>query len=419
MKKNRIGVVGLGYIGLPLALELGKHFKVIGYDIDSKRIRNLKKGIDNTNEISQKKILSSKKIFFSSNSENLKECNIYIIAVPTPIYKNKIPNLTFLNQSIKLISRYITTGNIIIFESTVYPGATEDYCVPLIEKYSKLKFNRDFFVGYCPERINPGDKKNNIENINKLVSGSNSKTTNKIKKLYETFIRAKVYKTSSIKVAEAAKILENTQRDINIAFMNEISIIFNKLNVDTSEVIQAASTKWNFLRFQPGLVGGHCISVDPYYLAHIAHKNREKPLLIKSARKINNTIPKYIVKNLENNLKNLSKPNSKIKILIMGITFKENCSDIRDSKPLEIVKLLNKKKYKTYIFDPWVNKKQLINLNLISKPKTNFYDAVIITVKHDVFKKMNINKIKKLGKKKSYLYDIKSIYNKSLSDFRL
>ena len=197
MKKNRIGVIGLGYIGLPLAVELGKHFKVIGYDIDSRRIKNLKKGIDNTNEISQKKILTSKKIFFSSNSENLKECNIYIVAVPTPIYKNKTPNLSFLYQSIKSISRYISTGNIIIFESTVYPGATEDYCVPLIEKYSKLKFNRDFFVGYCPERINPGDKKNNIENINKLVSGSDSKTTNKIKKLYETFIRAKVYKTSS------------------------------------------------------------------------------------------------------------------------------------------------------------------------------------------------------------------------------
>ncbi len=419
MKKDKIGVIGLGYIGLPLAVELGKHYSVVGYDIDNNRVKNLQKGIDATNEIPRKKILSSKKIEFSNNLNLLKKCNIYIIAVPTPIYKNKTPNLSYLKKSIKLICNYLDRNNIVIFESTVYPGATEQYCVPLIEKYSKLKFNKDFFVGYCPERINPGDKKNNIENINKIVSGSDKKTTIKIKNLYKTFIKAEVFMTSSIKVAEAAKILENTQRDINIAFMNEISVIFNKLNIDTSEVIEAASTKWNFLNFKPGLVGGHCISVDPYYLAYIAQANKKKPILIKTARKINNNIPNYIINNLENNLKILNKNNSNIKILIMGLTFKENCSDIRDSKSLEIVKLLSKKKYKINIYDPWVIKKKYKHLSLINKPKYNYYDAILVTVKHDIFVKLGINKIKKFGKKKSYLYDIKSLFKKNYSDFRL
>ncbi len=420
MVKNRIGVIGLGYIGLPLAVELGKYFPVIGFDINKIRVKNLRDGFDHTNEISSKKIKISKKLQFTNNASSLKNCNIFIIAVPTPIYKNKSPNLTFLKKSIRLVSKNIKKNDIIIFESTVYPGATEEYCVPLLEKFSKMKYNLDFFVGYCPERINPGDKKNNIENINKIVSGSNIQSTLKIKNLYKTFIKAKVYATSSIKVAEAAKILENTQRDVNIAFMNEISMIFNKLNIDTNEVIKAASTKWNFLDFKPGLVGGHCISVDPYYLAYISQKYEQNPIIIKTARKINNKIPIHITKSLEKDLNKFNQPNFKIRILIMGITFKENCSDTRDSKSMEIFKLLNKKKYETHVYDPLVSEhNDLKKINFVNKPKKKYYHAILITVKHNFFIKLGINKIKNYGRKNAFIYDIKSIFKKQDSDFKL
>ena len=416
----KIGVIGLGYIGLPLAVEFGKYFNVVGYDKNETRIKDLKRSIDYSNELSSKYINSSKKLTFTLNSNDLKRCNFFIIAVPTPIYSNKKPDLRLIKEAIKIVSKFLKKKDFVIFESTFYPGATEEYCVPLLEKYSKLKLNKDFFVGYCPERINPGDKKNSLTNINKLVSGSNKYSLKIIKNLYMQIIKAKVFDTSSIKIAEAAKIIENTQRDVNIALMNEISKIFNKLNIDTNEVLDAASTKWNFLPFKPGLVGGHCISVDPHYLSFISEVNKVDSKIIKTSRLINNSVPKYIVRNLINQIKN-KKNYQDIKILIMGITFKENCSDIRNSKSLEIYQLLIKKKFRIDIYDPNVNKinNNFNNLKIIKKPKQNYYDVILITVKHDIFKKIGINKIKKYGKTQSLIYDLKSLFDKKYSDFRL
>ncbi len=416
----KIGVIGLGYIGLPLAVEFGKYFSVIGYDKNKNRINDLIKGIDYSNEISFKKIKSSKKINFSNKASDLKTCNIFIVAVPTPIYQNNNPDLRLIKHSIKTISKYLKKKDIVIFESTFYPGATEDFCVPLLEKFSGLIFNNDFFVGYCPERINPGDKKNNITNINKLVSGSNKFSLKIIKNLYMKIIKAKVIATSSIKIAEAAKIIENTQRDVNIALINEISKIFNKLKIDTNEVLDAASTKWNFLDFKPGLVGGHCISVDPHYLSYIAEKNKIESKLIKTSRTINNSVPNYIINNLLKKFKN-RKNYTKISILIMGITFKENCSDVRNSKSLEIYKLLKNKNFNIDIFDPNVRDidGKLNKLQIIKKPRNNYYDAIIITVKHSIFSKIGISKIKKYGKKSSLIFDLKSLFDKKYSDFRL
>ena len=411
-----LAIIGLGYVGLPLALAFGKFFKTIGYDIDLRRINELKKGFDRNNESSHNNFVKSKFITFTNEKNKLKNANVYIVTVPTPIYKNKKPDCRLLINACKLIGKILKKNDIVIFESTVFPGMTEDICVPILSKTSGLFLNLDFYVGYSPERINPGDTKRNLKNIPKLVSSSNKNTLKIIYFLYSKIIKAKIHKVETIKIAEAAKIIENTQRDINIAFMNELAVLFDKLNIDTHKVIKAASTKWNFLKFYPGLVGGHCIGVDPYYLTHIAKLNQYKTKIILSGRKINDNMYKYIIKKLINQLQK-KKFNNKIKILIMGYTFKENCSDIRNSQVVIINNSLSKD-YIVNIFDPlvWNNYKNKIK-NLIRKPKKNYYDVIILAVNHKVFLNMGINNILKFSKKKNIIYDIKNVfpnYNNSL-----
>ena len=368
MKKNKIAIIGLGYIGLPLALSFSKKFSVIGFDVSKKRINQLNHSIDINREFTFSKINSRKKnLIFTNKHSYLKECNFYIVTVPTPVYKNNKPNLNFLKTATKTISKYLKHKDTVVYESTVYPGVTENFCAPILEKYSKLKlrnqhnqkFVKDnfFYIGYSPERINPGDKNHTLENIPKIISASTNDSGKQLKKIYESIIKNGVYLVNDIKVAEAAKVIENTQRDINIAFINELSIIFRKLNIDTLDVLKAASTKWNFLKFYPGLVGGHCISVDPYYLSHKANKVGYKPKLIMAARNLNNMMFKNITNEIQSII-NSNYKNKKIKILLMGITFKEDCSDLRNSQVLNIYNYLKTKNY-VDLYDPNVEKNEV------------------------------------------------------------
>jgi|TARA_B100000315_G_scaffold56727_1_gene51066 UDP-N-acetyl-D-galactosamine dehydrogenase len=414
LKKETIGIIGLGYVGLPLALEFGKKFKVIGYDSDKSRILGLKKNFDKTFEIRKKEFRRSKKLSFTNNDEDLNNCNIFIIAVPTPINKKKKPDLTHLKKASILVGKKLKKNDLVIFESTIYPGGTEKFCIPLLNKYSNLKVNNDYSVGYSPERISPGDKKRKLTKIIKIVSGSNSKALLKVSKLYKTVIKAGIYRTSSIKTAEASKIVENVQRDINISLMNELSLIFSKLNIDTCDVLKAAKTKWNFVNFKPGLVGGHCISVDPYYLKSTAETKGYHPYLISSGRKINENMGNFIVNKL---IKKTKKENKKknFKVGIMGITFKENCSDTRNSQILKIIKHLKKNKIRTIIADPKVdpdemNKKYKLKVVRKINKKVN---ALIIAVAHREFSKLKLNYFKKILKKERLIFDIKSILNKN------
>ncbi len=423
--KNKISIIGLGYVGLPLALEFGKLFNTVGYDLDSKRIKDLKKGNDTTNEISLNIIKKSKKLFFTNNKYDLEESNIFIITVPTPLKNNNKPDFSHIIESSKLVANFLRKKNVIIYESTVYPGATEEICIPIIEKYSGLKYNIDFFVGYSPERINPGDKKRSLTKIMKLTSGSTKKVADFVDALYKTIIKAGTFKVKSIKVAEAAKVIENTQRDLNVALMNELSIIFNQLDIDTQEVLNAANTKWNFLPFKPGLVGGHCIGVDPYYLTYKSTQSGYKPKFILSGRKINNQMSSIICKNLIKIMKNKKIVIKKSRVLVMGLTFKENCTDIRNSKILDTIKKLESKDIIVDCHDPLLSKENLKlsptnQINLINKlSKKVLYDAIIISVAHEIFKKIKIEKLRTYCKKKSVIYDLKSIYPKSLTDIRL
>ena len=423
MKFNKIviGIIGLGYVGLPLAVSFAKKNQVIGFDTNKRRINDLKKGLDNTFEVQKKTIRNAKNIIFSNNFKDLKKCNCFIVTVPTPINKIKNPDFSHLVSASKLVGLVLKKGDVVIYESTVYPGATEEICVPILEKKSNLTFNRDFFVGYSPERMNPGDKKHTVSNIIKVTSGSNKLTADFVDKLYKSIVKVGTYKSSSIKVAEAAKVIENTQRDINIALINELSIIFNKLNIDTEEVLKAAGTKWNFLPFRPGLVGGHCIGVDPFYLTFKSKKVGYVPKIILSGRSLNDRMSKYIAKRLITKMKNtkIKIPNSKV--LVMGITFKENCPDTRNSKVFDLIKELEKYKIKITAFDPWVNKDQLSQnkIKLIKKPKINNYDSVLITVPHKIFEKMGIKKIKKFTKKNSIIFDLKFLFPKEFSNLRI
>jgi UDP-N-acetyl-D-galactosamine dehydrogenase len=422
LKKIKISIIGMGYVGLPLAVSFAKNNEVIGFDLNKKRINDLKKGLDETFEISKSSILHSKKLTFSTNLNDLKKSNCYIITVPTPIDRFKNPDFSFLISASNLVGSILKKQDIIIYESTVYPGATEEICVPALEKKSSLKYNKDFFVGYSPERINPGDKKHTVENIIKVTSGSNKVTANFVDKLYSSIVKVGTYKASSIKVAEAAKVIENTQRDINIALINELSLIFSRLNIDTEEVLKAAGTKWNFLPFRPGLVGGHCIGVDPYYLTYKSEKMGYKPKIILSGRQLNDNMSKYLVKKLTSKMKKNKIKIKNSKILIMGLTFKENCPDTRNSKIFDLVKQLKEYKINVSVFDPWVNQKKLStidNIKLIKKPKKNNYDCVILAVAHNIFEKIGIDKIKKLTKKKHIIYDLKYMFPKKFSDLRL
>jgi len=422
IKDIRLAVIGLGYVGLPLALEFSKRRKVIAFDINKKRVRELRSGIDKNKENTKEELKKSNLIKLTDNKNNLKKANFFIITVPTPIDDLKKPDLHPLIKATEIVGKILKKGDVIVYESTVYPGCIEEVCVPKLEKFAKLKFNKDFFCGYSPERINPGDKKHTISKIKKITSGSTPVISDLINDLYGEIIVAGTYKASSIKVAEAAKVIENTQRDLNIALVNELSIIFNKLNIDTKEVLDAAETKWNFLPFKPGLVGGHCIGVDPYYLTYKAMKIGYKPQVILSGRKINDNMGNHVVLEM---IKLMKKKKIKIKnskILIMGLTFKEDCSDIRNSGVKKIIDGLKKHTQNIELYDPWTNKKEIKSIYNIY-PKTTLdednYDGIIISVAHKIFKNMGEKKIVKLCKKKHVIYDLKYLLSKNLSSLRL
>lgn len=417
-----LGIVGLGYVGLPLAIEFGKIRTVKGFDIKSSRIEELIMGIDKTLEVEPQEFEDAKYIQFTANIEDLKDCNCFIITVPTPITDDKKPDLTPLLAASKTIASILKKGDIVIYESTVYPGATEEECVPILEHESGLVFNKDFFVGYSPERINPGDRKHRLPSIIKITSGSTPDIAKKIDKLYKSIILAGTHQASSIKVAEAAKVIENTQRDLNIALINEFALIFNMMNIDTEEVLLASGTKWNFLPFRPGLVGGHCIGVDPYYLTHKAQSIGYEPEIILSGRNLNDSMSSYIVNNLLDEMHNRNLEITNSNILVMGLSFKENCPDFRNSKIIDLISGLSLKGAKVDCYDPWVNKSQAkeeLSIELIDLPQENKYSAIIIAVAHLQFLEMGSDNIRSLGNEQVIIYDLKYVLPQSASDLRL
>jgi UDP-N-acetyl-D-glucosamine/UDP-N-acetyl-D-galactosamine dehydrogenase len=418
---SQIAVIGLGYVGLPLAVEFSKIRSVVGFDINSKRINELSRGNDTTLEI-EKHEFKSLNIKFTDSISEIQESKIFIVTVPTPINEKKLPDLEPLIAATKSISGILKKGDLVIFESTVFPGATEDICGQLLEKESGLTLNQDFYLGYSPERINPGDKDHKVANIMKVTSGSTQEVANIVDKLYSSIVSAGTFQARSIKVAEAAKVIENTQRDLNIALMNELSIIFDILDIDTQEVIDAASTKWNFLNFSPGLVGGHCIGVDPYYLTYKAQEVGYQPEIILAGRKLNDEMGAYVAKKFSANLNSKKIPLKGCKILVMGISFKENCPDTRNSKVLDLVSELHSNDMDIDVLDPWVESNELLlslSIKLVNKPKNNHYDGIILAVGHQQFLDLGIDKIKNFAKKKHIFFDIKSIFPLDKSDFRL
>ena len=426
MKQKVIAIIGLGYVGLPLAIEFGKKYKTIGFDLSENKINHYKNSNDPNSQIKRNDFISSKYLKFITNIINIRIADFIIVTVPTPIDKSNNPDLFALKKACQLIGNNMKKNSIIVFESTVYPGATEEYCIPILERFSKLIWKKGFNVGYSPERMNPGDRYHTLKKTIKVVSGDTPKTLEKIHKLYRSIIKAEVVKAKSIKIAEAAKVIENTQRDLNIALINELSIIFELLNLDTKEVLEIAKTKWNFLPFEPGLVGGHCIGVDPYYLTYKSKQVGYKPKIILSGRKLNDYMGLHVVKILLKNFKNNKIKIQGSKILILGFSFKENCNDFRNTKVIDIYKGLTKKKCIVDIYDPYVNKLEVyevykINIleNLIANYRANYYDSIIISVPHQVFIEMGIDKIKSFAKKKSIIFDLKSIFPKNKIDLSL
>ncbi len=420
MREIKICTIGLGYIGLPLSIKLSKKFNVIGYDIDFKRVKELKNNCDCTNEVSKKELIKSK-ILFSNKVTDIINCNFFIITVPTPVTKSKKPDLGSLINATRMLGKILKKNDVVVYESTTFPGCTDEICIPLLEKISKLKINKDFWCGFSPERMNPGDKINKLSKINKIISSTNTEGLNKIDKIYKNITSKKIIKVSSIKIAESAKIIENIQRDINIALMNELSMLFNVMNIDFTKVLKAASTKWNFLNFKPGIVGGHCISVDPYYLADKARKVNFKTNLILSGREINDHMSNYISKKFIQifNKKNL--PNKRI--LIIGTTFKENVPDTRNSQSIKIINKLNKNNFKISTFDPiknidLKNVNNIKNFNMLSKYQ-NYFSGILILVPHDAIKKKGSIYYEKLLKKNNVFFDIKNIFDKKNIDFKL
>ena len=420
--KFTLAVIGLGYVGLPLALEFAKKKNVIGFDLEKKRINQLKSKIDKNLEIGKEEFKNLKKILFTNNKKDLKSADCFIITVPTPIDKFKKPDLRPILNASRMVGQSLKNDDVVIYESTVYPGCIEEKCVPILEKFSKLKFNKHFFCGYSPERINPGDKTLKISNIKKITSGSTPKIAKFVDDLYGEIIKAGTHKAPNIKVAEAAKVIENTQRDLNIALINELAILFNKLNINTQEVLDAASSKWNFIPFKPGLVGGHCIGVDPYYLTYKAKKIGYNPKVILAGRNINDNMGNYVASQL---IRKMKKKNIKVKeskILIMGLTFKENCTDIRNSGIQSVFKKLKKLKCRLDLYDPWADRfeiKRIYNTYPISKLDKQKYDSIIIAVAHKKFKELGIKFISKLCKKNYLIYDLKSLFSKNVNILRL
>ena len=417
-----IAIIGLGYVGLPLAIEFGKKYQTLGFDINQSRVKELLSGHDATLEVSDEELQDVPFMSYSFSLDDLKACNVYIVTVPTPIDEHKRPDLTPLLKASEMLGKVVNKGDIIIYESTVYPGATEEVCVPKVEQVSGLVFNRDFFVGYSPERINPGDKEHRVTNILKVTSGSTPEIAETVDQLYKSVITAGTHKASSIKVAEAAKVIENTQRDVNIALINELSVIFNKLDIDTLEVLEAAGTKWNFLPFRPGLVGGHCIGVDPYYLTHKAQSVGYHPEMILAGRRLNDGMGKYVVSELVKKMLTQRIHVEGANVLVMGLSFKENCPDLRNTKVVDIVAELKEYNIDADIVDPWCSADEASNeygLELTVEYKNGHYDAIILAVSHDQFKQMGAESIRKLGKQSHVLYDLKYVLDKKDVDMRL
>ena len=418
----KLAIIGLGYVGLPLAVAFGEKREVVGFDINADRIMELKDARDHTLEVSSEEIKQSYGLTFSADPRDLSAANCYIVTVPTPVNELKQPNLSPLIAASNLIGCLLSKGDIVIYESTVYPGATEDDCVPELERASSLKFNEDFFVGYSPERINPGDKSHRLKDIVKVTSGSTHETASLIDDLYGLIIEAGTYKASSIKVAEAAKVIENTQRDVNIGLINELSLIFDKMDIDTEEVLLAAGTKWNFLNFRPGLVGGHCIGVDPYYLTHKAQLLGYDPEIILAGRRLNDGMAKFVASKLIRTMKAKLIAVENSRVLIMGLTFKENCPDLRNTKVLDIAVELQKHDIYIDAFDPWLDidaSNLHLPISLISNPEQDSYDAIIVAVAHSEFKEMGSVQIRSFGKVNHILFDLKYLFSSSESDLRL
>ena len=421
-KNPRICIIGLGYVGLPLAVEFGKSYQTIGFEINIERVEELQKGIDATLEVDAELLQQAKKLSYTYNIEDIKRSDVYIVTVPTPIDKHKNPDLTPLIKASELLGKVLKPNNIIIYESTVYPGATEEICAPILSKVSGLILNEDFYLGYSPERINPGDKEHRVTNIIKVTSGSTDEVAEYVDKLYQSIITAGTYKASSIKVAEAAKVIENIQRDINIALINELAIIFARLNIDTLEVLEAAGTKWNFLPFRPGLVGGHCISVDPYYLTHKAQEVGYNPEIILAGRRINDNMGVFITNQVIKLMLQKRIQVADSRILILGLTFKENCPDLRNTRVVDIVDELKTYNANIDVYDPWVDiniAKKEHQIDMILELKNNTYDAIIVTVGHNVFKDLGSENIKALGKQNFIIYDTKSLLPHDDVDGRL
>ena len=422
LQELRLAIIGLGYVGLPLAVEFGKKRDVIGFDLNIERINQLKNFHDSTLEVSEKDLQNAKKLKFAYETEKISESNCFIVTVPTPIDDRKKPDLNPIKKASEMISKILKKNDLVIYESTVFPGATEEFCVPILEANSGLTFNKDFFCGYSPERINPGDKEHRLSSITKVTSGSTEEIANLVDKLYQEIVTAGTYKAESIKVAEAAKVIENTQRDLNIALINELAVIFNKMDIDTEAVLDAAGSKWNFLPFKPGLVGGHCIGVDPYYLTHKAQSIGYDPKVILAGRRLNDSMGAYVADRLVNLMIQRKINVNDSKILIMGITFKENCPDLRNSKVIDVINELQSKNIVVDIHDPWVDieqAKESCDLKPINDLNVNSYDAVLLTVAHEQYKNMKPEEIKALIKGNGILYDLKSILPKKFADLRL
>jgi len=415
-------IIGLGYVGLPLAAEFGKQINTQGFDINPKRIAELRSGRDHTRELDADELKAAKHLRFSDTEADIKGCDVYIVTVPTPINDSKQPDLTPLEKSSELLARVIGKGSIVVFESTVFPGCTEEVCVPIIEQGSGLVFNRDFFAGYSPERINPGDKEHRVHNITKVTSGSTPEVADYVDALYRRIVTVGTHKASSIKVAEAAKVIENTQRDINIALVNELALIFDRLDIDTIEVLEAAGTKWNFLPFRPGLVGGHCISVDPYYLTHKAQQVGYNPEVILAGRRINDGMGHFIASSVVKLMTQRKTHVVDSNILVMGLAFKENCPDLRNTRVVDIIEELQDYNANIDIYDPWVTPEEAeeeYGLSVVAEPKTGHYDAIILCVGHNEFREMGVDAIRQLGRDKHVLYDVKHILPKDRVDGRL
>lgn len=422
IKNIKIAVIGLGYVGLPLAVEFGKHLPVVGFDINTSRIAALCAGTDHTLEVSDEELTQASHLSYSSDIQALKNCNFFIVTVPTPIDDYKQPDLTPLIKASEAIGSLLKKDDIVVYESTVYPGATEEVCIPVLEKVSGLTFNQDFYAGYSPERINPGDKEHRVTNILKVTAGSTPEVADFVDEVYNLIITAGTHKASSIKVAEAAKVIENTQRDVNIALINELAVIFNKMGIDTQAVLEAAGTKWNFLPFRPGLVGGHCIGVDPYYLTHKAQAIGYNPEIILAGRRLNDSMGEYVVTQL---VKTMIKKRIQVegaKVLILGLSFKENCPDVRNTKIIDIVHELEEYNIEVDVYDPWVNTAEAereYNVTPVSKPAANSYDGIILAVAHNEFVNMGVEEIRTLGKGSHVLYDLKYVFAKEDTDIRL